>query len=128
MADDLSRDHWIETYKSLISISVEGFKFAALANGGAAVAILAYLGNVAGKGAAAPDMRAPMAAFLAGLCFVGLAMLFSYFTQLKLLNEIGATERPGLSHGWALWLAVHLYLGSLAAFACGSWQAVVRFG
>lgn len=39
--------HWLETYKSLITLSIEGFKFSALANGGSAVALLAYLGNVA---------------------------------------------------------------------------------
>jgi hypothetical protein len=37
--------HYTETYKSLITLSVEGFKFCALANGGAAVALLACLGN-----------------------------------------------------------------------------------
>lgn len=42
MATDISNQHWIETYKSLITLAVEGFKFAALANGGAAVALLAY--------------------------------------------------------------------------------------
>ena len=33
MSTDLPSDHWLETYKSLISISIEGFKFGALANG-----------------------------------------------------------------------------------------------
>ena len=52
MAIDSAHNDWLETYKSLISLSTEGFKFCALANGGAAVAILAYLGNVAGKNGA----------------------------------------------------------------------------
>lgn len=127
MSTDLPSDHWLETYKSLISISIEGFKFGALANGGAAVALLAYLGNVAGKQSSVPNMRVPMAAFLAGLCFVGAAMLFSYLTQLKLLSEIGVSARPKLSHGWSLWLAILSFICSLSAFAYGSWQAVVRF-
>jgi hypothetical protein len=128
MVKELYQDHWLETYKSLISISVEGFKFSALANGGAAVAILAYLGNVAGKGAAVPSMQIPMLAFLVGLVFVGLSMLFAYFTQLKLLLEIGASEPPRPLHDWLLWFAVILFFCSLVAFACGSWLAVVRFG
>jgi hypothetical protein len=37
---DSTQQQWLETYKSLIAISVEGFKFSALANGGAAVALL----------------------------------------------------------------------------------------
>jgi hypothetical protein len=123
---ELSHQHWIETYKSLITLSVEGFKFSALANGGAAVALLAYLGNVAGK-AGMPDMRCAMAAFLGGLASCGASMLCAYLTQLKLLNESSATERPKFSHGWLLWAAILLFLLSLVLFGAGSWQAVVRF-
>ncbi len=47
-------DDWVETYKSLITLSTEGFKFCALANGGPAVALLACLGNVAGKDHSVP--------------------------------------------------------------------------
>ena len=67
MPTNSESQHFIETYKSLITLSIEGFKFCALANGGAAVAILSYLGNVSAKGSAVADMRCPMAAFLAGL-------------------------------------------------------------
>lgn len=127
MSTDVTNQHWIETYKSLITLSVEGFKFSALANGGAAVALLAYLGNVAGKGADVPDMRFAMAAFLAGLTACGVAMLCAYLTQLKLFNEPPVGERPKLSHGWLLWSAIFLFACSLVFFGVGSWQAVLRF-
>lgn len=127
MTTDLTNQHWLETYKSLVTLSIESFKFTALANGGAAVALLAYLGNVAGKSASVPDMRCPMAAFLAGLAICGFSMLFGYLTQLKLLNEIGRSEKHVVSHGWLLWVAIALFACSLAAFGIGSWQAVVRF-
>ena len=127
MDTDISKDHWLETYKSLITLSIEGFKFSALANGGAAVALLAYLGNVAGRGAITPDMRFPMAAFLVGLLACGLTILFAYLTQLKLLNESNQSKTPKLSHGWLLWLAIFFFMCSLAAFGIGSWQAVIRF-
>ena len=39
----------LEAFKSLTHIAVPGLKLLALLNGGAAVALLAYLGNVAGK-------------------------------------------------------------------------------
>ena len=39
--------HLQETYKSLITISVECLKMLAIVNGGAAVAVLTYLGNLA---------------------------------------------------------------------------------
>ena len=124
---DTERDHWLETYKSLITISVEGFKFLALANGGAAVALLAYLGNVAGKGFQTPDMRLPMLAFLIGLGFCAVSMLFSYFTQLRLLNEIGASQTNTGIHQIPLWIAVCFFMLSLIAFGVGSWVAVIRF-
>ena len=120
-------DHWLETYKSLITLSIESFKFSALANGGAAVALLAYLGNIAGKTTSVPDMRCPMLAFLIGLTLCGFAMLFGYITQLKLLNEIGCTEKFVIRHSLFLWLAITLFAASLIAFGVGSWQAVIRF-
>ena len=120
-------DHWLETYKSLITLSIESFKFSALANGGAAVALLAYLGNTAGKTVTSIDMRCPMLAFLVGLTLCGFAMLFGYLTQLKLLNEIGRAEKFPIRHSLFLWLAIILYASSLIAFGVGSWQAVIRF-
>jgi hypothetical protein len=39
--------HMTETFKGLITLSVELAKMLALVNGGAAVALLAYLGNFA---------------------------------------------------------------------------------
>jgi len=70
--------------QGFVKLSTEGFKFCALANCGAAVAILAYLGNVVGKGdpVVAPDMRFPMGMFLFGLVFCGVAMFFAYRSQL----------------------------------------------
>jgi hypothetical protein len=131
MVNELNDQHWIETYKSLIALSIEGFKFSALANGGAAVALLAYLGNVAGKGSHIPDMRCAMAAFLGGLAICGFAMLCAYITQLKLLNERHEDERKGgrhsFSHSLLLWLTMILYACSLISFGLGSWQAIISF-
>ena len=41
--------HIVETYKGLINLSIEALKALLLINGGAAVAILAYLGNLASR-------------------------------------------------------------------------------
>lgn len=125
MSNNPRHDDWLETYKSLVTISTEGFKFCAFANGGAAVAILAYLGNVVGKGFTPPDMSTPMAIFLAGLVLCGSAMLFGYFNQLSRLNRLSKREDP--SKDWRLWVAAVLFISSLSAFACGSWQAVLSF-
>jgi hypothetical protein len=122
----LAQQHWLETYKSLISLAIEGFKFSALANGGAAVALLAYLGNLAGKSTQVADMRAPMAAFLGGLITLGIAMVLAYLTQLQLLNEAGNSQAAG-RHASILRGTILLFLASLGAFAVGCWQAVKRF-
>lgn len=127
MATDIETQHWIETYKSLITLSLEGFKFSALANGGAAVSILAYLGNVVGKNGRAPDMRWPMAAFLIGLTFCGFAILFAYLTQLQLLNEGMGRLKLKFSHAWTMWAAIVLLFSSLMSFGAGALLAVVRF-
>jgi hypothetical protein len=122
-------DHWIETYKSLVTLWTEAFKFSALVNGGAAVALLAYLGNIAGKGASAPDMRGPMLCFLAGLFFCGISMCFAYLTQYTLFNEErpNGPRLPPQSHKKYLWGAIIFYPCSLLAFAFGAWEAVGGF-
>ena len=119
-------EHQQETYKSLITIATEAFKFSALINGGAAVAILAYLGNAAGKGSAFPDMRAAMGWFLGGLFLCGGAFLFAYITQLVLFNELHGPPPPE-KHAKFLYIAIALLILSLFAFGVGSWQAVERF-
>ncbi|WP_197330141.1 hypothetical protein [Ralstonia syzygii] len=43
---EFDRQHKIETYKSMVSISVEAFKYLALLNGGAAAGMLAAADKV----------------------------------------------------------------------------------
>ena len=71
----IQKEHAIETYKSLVQISVEGMKLLALLNGGAVVALLAYLGNLSGKTLVMPDMRCSMAFFWPVWFFVGFVSL-----------------------------------------------------
>lgn len=125
MSSDPSYTDWVETYKSLVTLATEGFKFCALANGGAAVALLAYLGNVAGKGLSGPDVRWAMAAFLVGLTFCGTAMIFAYLTQLRRLNELAGWKQIG--RDWRLAIAILGMAGSVASFAVGSCIAVAMF-
>lgn len=119
-------EHAIETYKSIQAISLAGLKLLALFNGGAALALLAYLGNIAGKPVAAPDMTLPLKLYLLGLLFCGLAMLAGYLTQLVLYNEsIGAMKRG--RHMRPQWTAVTLALLSLLSFGAASYVAGERF-
>jgi hypothetical protein len=128
-APQIQKEHAIETYKSLIQISVEGLKALALLNGGAAVALLAFLGNLAGKASAMPDMRCPMAFFLAGLVLCGVCFITSYLTQLTLYNESMGWSNERFYQKHKFWLPVTLLsvLTSILAFAFGSYSAVVRF-
>jgi hypothetical protein len=61
-----------------------------LINGGAAVAVLTYLGNLASKPAAPcilPDIQWPQIAYGSGVFTVGLAFALAYSTQLVLYGE-----------------------------------------
>lgn len=116
---------WEVTYKSLVTVATEGFKFLALANGGAAVAILVYLGDIAGKNAPVPDMRCAMLSFLLGLFFCGAAMLFAYLTQLKRLNNI--VDGKDTRGDWRLVVSLVFAVLSLFAFGLGSLLAVTSF-
>lgn len=125
----IQKEHAVETYKSLVQVSVEGMKLLALLNGGAAVALLAYLGNLAGKSPTMPDMRCPMAFFLAGLVLCGFCFSTSYLTQLTLYNESMGWPNNRFYQKHKFWLPVTmlLVLASILAFAFGSYTAVVRF-
>lgn len=125
----IQKEHAIETYKSLIQISVEGMKLLALLNGGAAVAILAYLGNLAGKSPVMPDMRCPMGFFLAGLVLCGFCFVSSYLTQLTLYSESLGWPTKRFYKKYNFWLIVAMFfvIASILAFAFGSYSAVTRF-
>lgn len=70
----------------------------ALINGGAAVAILAYLGNIASHTpppSHMPHMRSALLSYSAGVLATALAFIGEYATQLRLYSEErGAMESP----------------------------------
>ena len=125
MENQIKEVDWQETFRSLVALATEGFKFCALANGGAAVAILAYLGDVAGKNGVVPDMRCAMGAFLLGLLFCGCAMFFAYLTQLNRLNRLA--DRKDTRGDWRLGVSVVFIVLSLLLFGIGSLLAVTSF-
>lgn len=127
MAGDFNQERLTETYKSLITLSVEGFRYLALINGGAVVALLAYLGNVAKGGGPVPNLGAPLLWFLVGLVACGVAMAFAYLTQLRLLNDLLAAGSFSTKHKSTLRVAILGYFVSLASFSYGAWVAVHAF-
>jgi hypothetical protein len=82
--------HIEETFKGLIALSIELLKALLLINGGAAVAILAYLGNLASHAspvAHLPNMRYALLYFAGGVFATALAFIAAYFTQYRLYFE-----------------------------------------
>jgi hypothetical protein len=118
--------HLEETYKGLIVLSIEAIKMLALVNGGAAVAILAYLGNIAGHAPTVPqpDMIGPLAWFCAGLLAAAITFIVAYQTQLLLFQEEsekadGKSVRRHVRHEQGIMLGYLLLLFAAVAFGIG---------
>jgi hypothetical protein len=73
MTEVEQKEHTSETYRSLISISIEGLKTLLLINGGAVVALLAYLGQSPQGPRLAPHVWLPLGSFVVGVGFSTLA-------------------------------------------------------
>ena len=118
--------HLEETYKGLVPSSIEAIKMLALVNGGAAVAILAYLGNIAGHAPTVPqpDMICPLAWFCAGLLAAAITFIFAHWTQLLLFQEEsdkadGKSVSRHVRHEHGFMLGYLLLLFAAVAFGIG---------
>ena len=124
--------HIEETFKGLISLSIELLKALLLINGGAAVAVLAYLGSLASHGSVAhlPDIKNALLCFAGGVLATALAFIAAYFTQYRLYLEERArhTGRSFSSrHTIGMGIATTLVLLSATAFGVGCWNAASAF-
>jgi hypothetical protein len=119
-----SDDHALETYKSLISVSMEGLKTLLLINGGAVVALLAFLGQSPQGPKLALHAWLPIALFVAGVGFCAIAFIGSYATQFALFNEKMNAQYAGPKHMVCLWLTVASVAISLLCFGGGSFASV----
>lgn len=117
-------DHTLETYKSLISISVELLKSLLLLNGGAIVALLAYIGQAENGASVARNATCSLSWFIAGLVLSTLAFIGSYLTQSALYNEGVHPDKYKGSHMPWLWSTFTVGLLSLLAFAVGAYSGV----
>ena len=81
-------NHSLETYKSLMNIGLEALKVTFLLNGGAIVALLAFMGNVASKQKPiSSDINFSIICFVIGLIFSAFSFVFAYIMQLRLYSE-----------------------------------------
>jgi hypothetical protein len=126
--------HLQETYKSLITISVECLKMLAIVNGGAAVAVLTYLANLASHAAAGQPtshITPALLCYCGGLLATILAFVFGYVVQLQLYNEeiaIAQGHAVRRKHQWVLWTAMVLALSAAVAFGAGCLLAANALG
>jgi uncharacterized membrane protein YidH (DUF202 family) len=124
--NDFGEWHLTETFKGLITLSTEVVKMLALANGGAAVALLAFLGNLEhDPGVHSGVFIGPLLQFSAGIFATLLAVIFAYLTQLKLYDEerkkrrqmsIPEHQRKPVKEYHAWILAISILMAILAAF------------
>lgn len=125
MTDQYIPERLTESYKSLVTLSVEAFRYLALINGGAIVALLTYLGNVECDNI--PDLGIPLFLFIVGLVACGIAMAFAYITQLRLFNDLLLTGKFSTGHKLTFRAAIVFYVVSLSSFSCGAWLAIQAF-
>lgn len=131
--------HALETYKSLIQIGAELSRLCILANGGAAIALLSYLGSVASKEHTVPNMVCPMSFYALGV-FVGcLYAVISWFAQFILyqedrdiINNINSANKDGEPrqrppHMYVVFVALFLAIIGIIFFVVGSILAVLKF-
>jgi hypothetical protein len=125
--------HIVETFKGLINLSIEALKALLLINGGAAVAILAYLGNLASHDSSAahlPNMKNALLCFGGGVFATALAFIVAYFTQYRLYLEERARhirEPFKTRHTIGMAIATVLVFTSATAFGAGCWIAASAF-
>jgi hypothetical protein len=108
----------LENSRSIISLSQSAIRVIATANAGAAVALLAFLGNALAKDAhvVAAHFAGPLLTFAIGLVVAVLVGGASYVTQLL----YGAEDPKNLTRAKRLhWLAAVLWFAATGAFAVG---------
>jgi len=116
----------IETYKRLGEIGVLGLKTGFLLNGGAAIAILTFVGNIVQTDKnLAGELAWSIEKFVAGIVCTAVAVVLTYIMQLRLFREYvdALTSR----HPCPLRIAVALVLTSIGLFCWGAIVAMSAF-
>jgi hypothetical protein len=116
--------HLTEAYRSAVSFLTEALKMLVLINGGAAVAVLTYLGNLATRTAPTPlpHIRPALICYCAGVAVAAMGFIFAYLTQMRLQQEAGR-QAPGGSHTGFATTTFMLAMAAVLAFVLGTWFA-----
>jgi hypothetical protein len=117
------QDHALETYKGLIQLGQSVLCLLSILNGGAAIAILAFVGDAL-PSSQEISITGPILLFVAGLGLAGATAVVSYIMQLRLYGETIGTAEGNLHSVW-LKIAIVLSVLSLIAFCVGAvWAAI----
>lgn len=119
-----NEEHALETYKSLIGFSTEALKALQLLNGGAIVALLAYLGQAKVETSVSHNIGFPLICFIIGLSISMMTFFLAYYTQFRLYNETINPNYQGKHHTFWLWIAFCCLVLSLVFFVVGAWFGV----
>src|SRR5216683_1801056 len=120
------KDHLLETYRGLLAFGVEGLKGLMLINGGAAITVLAYLGNIIPRAPIThpPKMvKSTLLWYGGGVLASTLALLAAYATRWILYDEELRRGRPVSTVSWYLLpnaIGVFLAITGAVCFLCGS--------
>lgn len=127
---------WVEKQKEVSNLNLEGFKSVILAgqaalrsaillNGGAAVAILAYIGKLSVDAPASVSQFAfPLLLFVLGALAIAVASGVTYLTQWFYFGGSAWQWRVGFALNM---LSILLGLMSYGLFAAGTWLAYLEF-
>jgi hypothetical protein len=113
-------DQKLEMFRSVIASGQNALKTSILINGGAAVALLAFVGHMVASDKAAHLVSAfalPMLLFVAGVCATAVATGLTYVSQA--LFQTGRERGGNVSNGFS----IALVIGSYVAFSFGCYRA-----
>lgn len=116
-----SKDHQDHVFEGLVPLSQGAMRLAVLVNGGGAVALLAFMGQIY-PAALVAGLVPAMKLFIGGIVAGGLAHVFAYLTQLALFNEEVERAQP-VGHQVWLNLALTAVLVSIVFFCWGALHA-----
>lgn len=120
--DNFADQHKIETYKSMIVISIEAIKYLAVLNTGAALSLLTFSNAVMTRTGKQLDIKEAVIWFMGSFVVTGLCFLGSYITQVFLHGENIGTMRRGI-HTIPMHVTLGMYVVSLGIFARAVWLA-----
>lgn len=120
--DNSQNWHQQKTYESMITYGCNAIKFVLIANGGAIISILTFLGNHPDR---ISSITPALILFMLGVICGGAVNITAYFTQLSLFNQYPTNVLPLYDHKTWLWTSIALITIGILLFAIGGLVAVM---